>query len=130
MLRWTESRQSASSVTTPTSSSSLCTVYRGCGSSTTSKWRRKKKSAIKLLEIDIPGLDQVLGQPDASHAQLKATAGSFYLPLYGQKSCTAMSDARARFFRGRKKPPPLQKLPPTDANLQLHVLRGLLQMLL
>ena len=37
MLRWTESRQSASSVTTPTSSSSLCTGHRGCGSSTTSK---------------------------------------------------------------------------------------------
>ena len=39
MLRWKESRQSASSVTTPTSSSSLCTEHRGCGSSTTSKWR-------------------------------------------------------------------------------------------
>ena len=91
-----------------------------------------KKSAIKLLEIYIPGLDQVLGQPDATHAQLKATADSFYLPLYGQKSCTAMSDARAHFFRGRKykKPPLLKKLPPTDANLQLHVLRAHLQMLL
>ena len=79
-----------------------------------------KKSAIKLREIDIPGLDQVLGQPDASHAQLKATADSFFLPLYGQKNCTAMSDAHDRFFRGRKKPTPLKKLPPTDANLQLQ----------
>ena len=42
----------------------------------------------------------------------------------------AMSDAHARFFRGRKKPPPLKKLQPTDANLQLHVLRAHLQMLL
>ena len=89
-----------------------------------------KKSAIKLVEIDIPGLDQVLGQPDASHAQLKATADSFFMPVCGQKSCTAMSDARVRFFCVRKKPPPLKKLPLTDANLQLHVLRAHLQMLL
>ena len=34
-----------------------------------------------------------------------------------------MNDARAHFYRGHKKPPPLKKLPPTDANLQLHVLR-------
>ena len=27
-----------------------------------------KKSALKLLQIDIPGLDQVLGQPGAIHA--------------------------------------------------------------
>ena len=30
----------------------------------------------------------------------------------------------------RKKPPPLKKLPPTDSNLQLHVLRAHLQMML
>ncbi|KAK2155044.1 hypothetical protein NP493_2117g00035 [Ridgeia piscesae] len=41
-----------------------------------------------------------------------------------------MNDARAHFYRGHKKPPPLKKLPPTDANLQLHVLRADLQMLL
>ncbi|KAK2147811.1 hypothetical protein NP493_3366g00006 [Ridgeia piscesae] len=41
-----------------------------------------------------------------------------------------MNDARGHFYRGHKKPPPLKKLPPTDANLQLHVLRAHLQMLL
>ena len=91
--------------------------------------RKRKKSAIKLLEIDIPGHDKVLGQPDATHAQLKATADSFYLPLWTD-NCTAMSDAHVRFFRGRKKPPTLKKLPATDVNLQLHVLRADLQMLL
>ena len=89
-----------------------------------------KTSALKLLYIDIPGIYQVLGQPGATHAQLSEAADSFFLPLYGQKSCTAMSDARDRFFRGRKKPQPLKKLQPTDANLQLHVLRSHLQMLL
>ena len=41
-----------------------------------------KKSALKLLEIDVPGLDQVLGQPGATHAQLNATEENFFLPLY------------------------------------------------
>ena len=41
-----------------------------------------KKSAVKLLDIDIPGLDRVLGQLGATHAQLKATTDSFFLPLY------------------------------------------------
>ena len=89
-----------------------------------------KKSEHKLLEIDIPGLDQVLGQPGATHAQLQETAYTFFLPLYGQKGCITMNDARAHFYRGHKKPPPLKKLPPTDANLLLHVLRAHLQMLL
>ena len=90
-----------------------------------------KQSTLKLLEIDIPGLDQVLGQPGATHAQLKATADNFFLPLFGQKSCTTMNDASARFYRDCKKPPPLmKKLPPTDVNLQLHMIRANLQMLL
>ena len=89
-----------------------------------------KPLALKLLEIDIPGLDQVLGQPGATHAELKATADSFFFLLYGQKSCTSMNDAHARFYCSRKKPPPLKKLPPTDDKLQLQVLRAHHQMLL
>ncbi|KAK2156300.1 hypothetical protein NP493_1984g00008 [Ridgeia piscesae] len=41
-----------------------------------------------------------------------------------------MNDARAHSYRCHKKPPPLKKLPSTDANLQLHVLRAHLQMLM
>ena len=88
-----------------------------------------KLSAIKLLERDIPALDHVLGEPDVTHCQLQETAYQFFLPLYGQKNCT-MNKARVQLYRGRKKPPPLKKLPPTDANLQLHVLRAHLQMCL
>ena len=73
------------------------------------------KSALKLMQIDIPGLDQVLGQPVETHGRLKATADGFFLPLCGQKSGTAMSDARDCFFRDRKKPQPLKKLPPTES---------------
>jgi hypothetical protein len=44
-----------------------------------------KKSALKILEIYIPGLDQVLGQPGATHAHFQETAYTIFLPLYGQK---------------------------------------------
>ena len=43
---------------------------------------------------------------------------------------TTMNVARGHVYRGHKKPPSLKKLPPTDDNLQLHVLRAHLQMLL
>jgi len=89
-----------------------------------------KKSALKLLEINIPSLDQVFGQPGATQAQLQETAYTFFLPLYGQKGCTTMNDTHAHFYRGHRKPPPLKKLPPTNDNMQLHVLRAHLQMLL
>ena len=89
-----------------------------------------KQSVLKVLENDIPGLDKVLGEPGATQSQLKATVDAFFLLLYGQKSCTIMNYARARLYLSRKKPPPLKKLPPIDANLQQHVLRAHLQMLL
>ncbi|KAK2170484.1 hypothetical protein NP493_1151g00102 [Ridgeia piscesae] len=63
-------------------------------------------SALKLLEIDIPGIGQMLGQHGAIHAQLQEAAYTFFLPLYGQKGCTTMNDARAHFYGGHKKPPP------------------------
>ncbi|KAK2193921.1 hypothetical protein NP493_6g09010 [Ridgeia piscesae] len=62
--------------------------------------------------------------------ELQEAAYTFFLPLYGQKGCTTMNDAHAHSYRCHKKPPPLKKLPPIDANLQLHMLRAHLQMLL
>ena len=39
-----------------------------------------KKSALKVLvNNDIDGLQDVLGEPDISQGQLKATAGAFFL---------------------------------------------------
>ena len=115
----------------PRKCSQLLSILALSGCDTVSyPFGKGKKSALKLLEIDIPGLGQVLGQPGATHAQLQETACTFFLPLYGRKGCTTMNDARAHSFRCHKKPPPLKKLPPTDANLQLHVLRAHLQMLL
>ena len=85
--------------------------------------RKGKKSALKLLDIDIPGYDQVFGQPGTTNAQLKATTARFFLLFCGLKSCTTTDDARARVFYGRKMTPPL-KLHPTDVIVQLHMLRA------
>ena len=90
-----------------------------------------KKSALKvLMNPDIDGLQAALGEPDISQGQLKATAGAFFLALYGQKKTDSLNTARYKMYMSRKRPPPLKKLPPTDNNLQLYVLRAHLQIML
>lgn len=45
-------------------------------------FRKGKQSALRLLVIDTPGLNQVLRQPCMTHAQLKVTeelSSSYYL---------------------------------------------------
>lgn len=82
----------------PRECSQLIGIHALSGCDTVSyPFGKAKKTALKLQEIDIPGLDQVLGQPGATHAQFQETAHTFFLPLYGQKGCTTMNDARAHF---------------------------------
>ena len=54
------------------------------------------------------------------------------VPLYCQKESTSLNAARQEIYRKskRRNPPPLKSLPPTNANLTLHVHRAHLQMLL
>ena len=55
----------------PRKCSQLLGIHALSGCDTVSyPFGKAKKSALKLLEIDIPGLDQVLSQPGATHAQL------------------------------------------------------------
>ena len=90
-----------------------------------------KKSALKVLVNNyIDGLKNVLGELDISQGQLKATIGSSFLALCGKKKTDSLNIARYKMYMRRKKPPPLKKLLPTDSNLQLHVLRANLQMML
>ena len=90
-----------------------------------------KKSALKeLMNTDIDGLQDALGEPDISQGQLKATAGAFFLALYGKKKTDSLNTARYKMYMSRKRPPPLKKLPPTDNNLHLYVLRAHLQIML
>ena len=89
-----------------------------------------KQSALKvLMNNDTNGIQDALGKPDISQGQLKVTAGAFLLALYGQKKTDSLNTTRYKMYMSRKKPPPLKKLPPTDSNLQLHVLRAHLQMM-
>ena len=83
------------------------------------------------MNNDIDGLQDVLEEPDISQRQLKATAGAFFLAIYAQKKTDSLNTAGYKMYMSRKKPSPLKKLPPTDSNLQLHVLRRAhLQMML
>ena len=79
---------------------------------------------------DIDGLQDVLGQPDISQEQLNASVGAFFLTIYGKKNTDSLNTDRYKIYMSRKKPPSLKKLPPTDSNLQLHLLRAHLQMML
>ena len=115
----------------PRKCSQLLGVHALSGCDTVSyPFGKGKLSALKALETDISALNEVLKQLNVTKVQLQKTACTFFLHLYGQKSCTTMNDTRVHFYRSRKKPPQLKKLPPTDANLELHVLRAHLQMLL
>ena len=90
-----------------------------------------KKSVLKvLMHNDIDGLQYILGEPGISQRELKATVGAFFLALYGQKKTDSVNTARHMMHMRRKKPPPLKELPPTEGILQLHVLRGHLQIML
>ena len=92
---------------------------------------KDKKSALTvLMNNDLDSLQYVLGEPGISQGQLKATTGALFLAIYGQKKTHSLNIARYKMYMSRKKPPPLKKLPPTDSNLQLHVLRAHLQMML
>ena len=115
----------------PRKCSQLLGIHALSGCDTVSyPFGKGKKSALKLLEIYQVSIKCSVSLAPPTLSSRRQHTHSFFLPLYGQKGCTTMNDARAHFYRGHKKPPPLKKLPPTDANLQLHVLRAHLQMLL
>ena len=88
-------------------------------------------SALRVLtQTDIDELDLVVGEESATQTDLQKAGTSFFLSLYCQKESTSLNAARHDIYRKRKNPPPLKSLPPTDANLALHVQRAHLQMLL
>ena len=103
--------------------SSCDTVSYPCG--------KGKKSALKvLMNNGIDSLPGVLGEPDISQGQLKDSADAFFLALYGQKKTDSLNTTKYKMYMSRKKPPQLTKMPQTDSNMQLHVLRAHFQMML
>ncbi len=90
-----------------------------------------KISALNtLLAGDFPGLAHVLGEVETTHTDLMKATESFFTALYRQPLGTAIEDARFTLFTKKKKTPKIMALPPTSANLLLHVLRAHLQVML
>ena len=90
-----------------------------------------KVSALKVLENnDLPELEEVLGEPEATNIQIKAIVDKVFFLLYGLVECPSMNRGRAKFYHSRPKPPHLKNLPATDENVLLHGLRAHCQMLL
>ena len=96
-------------------------VVSGCDT-VSYRFRKGKNSALKLLEIEISRLDQVFGQPGTIGSMRRQTA--CYYGSVPKRAEQQLMTLRARVFCGRRITPPLQKLPPNDGNLQLHVLRS------
>jgi len=86
-----------------------------------------KISALNtLLTGDFPGLAHELGEVEATHTDLME---AYFCALYCQPSGTSMENARFKLF-AKKKTTKIMALPPTSANLLLHVLRAHLQVML
>ena len=103
------------------------------GSDTTSYlYGKGKVSALKTLRAgDFPGLYSVLGERDATHAQLMEAGQTFFCALYGQQQGTSMNVARYQIYTKKSgKRIKIMSLPPTEHNLFLHILRAHLQTIL
>jgi len=90
-----------------------------------------KISALNtLLTGDFPGLAHELGEVEATHTDFMEAAQTYFCALYRQPSGTSMENARFKLFTKKKKTTNIMALPPTSANLLLHVLRAHLQVML
>ncbi len=72
----------------------------------------------------------MLGEVETTHTDLMKATESFFTALYRQPLGTAIEDVRFTLFTKKKKNPKIMALPPTSANLLLHVLRAHLQVTL
>ena len=80
----------------------------GCDTVSYSYGKGKKSTLKVLMNNDIDGLQDVLGEPEISQEQLKATAGAFFIALYGQNKTYSLNTTRYKTYMSRKKPPPLK----------------------
>ena len=84
-----------------------------------------------LLSGNFPALNEILGEENATENYLKKAGQEFFAALYGMSQGISMNAARHKIYTRKKgKPMRIMALPPTDANLFLHVQRAYLQMIL
>ena len=73
----------------------------------------------------------MLGEENATAAELMETGRRFFTALYGQTEGTSMSLARYNIYTRKKvKPLRIMALPSTEANLLFHMKRVRMQVLL
>ena len=96
-------------------------VLSGCDTTSYPHGKGKTTALKVLLDNDIPGLDTVIGEGDATQQDLMETGTAFFLAIYGVKECKSIDDARRHLFCKRKTPPLLKSLPPTSGNVALHI---------
>ena len=89
----------------------------GCDTVSYNYGKGKKSALMVLMNNDIDGLQDVLGEPDIRQGHLKSTFGAFFFALYDQKKTDSLNTARYKMYMSRTKPPPLKKPPSTDSNL-------------
>ena len=95
-------------------------------------FNKGKISALNILKAgEFTALYEVMGEENATDAELMETGRRFFTAMYGQPEGTSMSLARYNLYTGKKgKPLRIMALPPREANLLLHTKRVHLQVTL
>ena len=95
-------------------------------------FNKGKISALNILKAgEFTALYEVLGEESATGADLMETGRRFFTAMYGQPEGTSMSLARYNLYTRKKgKPFRIMALPPTEANMLLHLKRVHLQVTL
>ena len=95
-------------------------------------FNKGKISALNILKAGkFVALYEVLGEENATDAELMETGRRLFTAMYGQPEGTSMSLARYNLYTRKKgKPLRIMALPPTEANMLLHMKRVHLQVTL
>ena len=95
-------------------------------------FNKGKISALNILKAEeFAARYEVLGKENATDAELMETGRRFFTAVYDQPEGTSMSLARNNLYTRKKgKPLRIMALPPTEANMLLHMKRVHLQVTL
>ena len=92
--------------------------------------RKSVHSASCSLETSQVFLAHELGEVEATLTDLMEAAQTYFCALYRQPVGTSMENTCFKLFTKKKKTIKIMALPPTSANLLLHVLQAHLQVML
>ena len=89
-------------------------------------FNKGKVAALNVLKAgNFPNVFDTLGEEGVSPDSVRETGRQFFAALYSQPSTVTMNEARHRIYTRKKgKPIRIMALPPTDDNLDFHVMRA------